>query len=64
MLLLSESKEVAIQHPEELIFLLEALGFIVNKEESVLCPFQEIEFLGLLVDSLSLQLKLPTERMK
>jgi len=46
-----------------LIFLLEALGVIVNKEKSVLCPFQEIEFLGL-VDSQSLQLKLPTEKMK
>jgi len=55
---------VAIQHLEVLIFLLEALGFIVNKEKSVLCPSQEIEFLGLLVDSQSLQLKLPTEKMK
>jgi len=64
MLLLSESKEVAIQHLEVLIFLLEALGFIVNKEKSVLCPSQEIKFLGLLVDSQSLQLKLPTEKMK
>ena len=55
---------MAIQHLEVLIFLLEALGFIVNKEKSVLCPSQEIEFLGLLVDSQSLQLKLPTEKMK
>ena len=64
MLLLSESKEVAIQHLKVLIFLLEALSFIVNKKKSVLCPSQALEFLGLLVDSQSLQLKLPTEKMK
>ena len=53
-----------IQDQEELILLLEALSFIVNKEKSVPCPSHEIEFLGLLVGSQSLQLKLPTEKMK
>ena len=64
MLILSEFREAAAQHLEVLIFLLEALGFIVNKEKSILCPSQELEFLGLSVDSQSLQLKLPIEKMK
>ena len=64
MLVLSESKEMAAQHLEVLTFLLEALGFIVNGEKSILCPSQELELLGLLVDSQSLQLKLPIEKIK
>lgn len=59
MLILAE-----LQHLEVLIFLLEVLGFIVNKKKSILCPAQKLEFLGLLVDSLSLQLKLPSEKLK
>ena len=64
MLVLVESRELAMQHLEVLIFLLEALGFIINKEKSILSPAQELEFLGLVVDSLQLQLKLPSEKMK
>ena len=63
MLILAESRELATQHLEVLLFLLEALGFIVNREKSHLCPSQELEFLGLLVDSQSLQLKLPSEKL-
>ena len=64
MLVLAESRESAMEHLEVLTFLLEALGFIINKEKSVLSPAQKLEFLGLVVDSLRLQLKLPSEKMK
>jgi len=64
MLVLAESRESAMEHLEVLTFLLEALGFIINKEKSVLSPAQELEFLGLVIDSLRLQLKLPSEKMK
>ena len=47
-----------------LLFLLEALGFIVNRDKSYLDPAQELEFLGLLVDSKSLQLRIPGEKIK
>jgi len=43
------------------MFLLEALGFMVNPEKSHLCPCWEIEFLGLQVDSQNAQ---PREKMK
>ena len=55
MLIMANSKEEASQHLEVLVHLLEALGFIINQEKSFLCPLQEIEFLGLMVDSLALQ---------
>ena len=64
MLILAKTREEASQHLEVLLFLLEALGFIVNREKSHLNPAQTLEFLGLLVDSQGLQLKLPGEKMK
>ena len=64
MLILANSKKEASQHLEVLVFLLEALGFIINQEKSLLSPVQEIEFLGLMVDSLAIQLKLPGEKLR
>lgn len=59
-LILSKSREVAVQHLKVLVFLLEA----VNEEKSILQPSQEPEFIGLLVDSQSLQPKLPIKKVK
>jgi len=56
MLILADSKEEASKQLEVLVFLIEALGFIINQEKSLLSP---IEFLELMVDSLAIQLKLP-----
>jgi len=64
MFILANSKKEASQHLEVLVFLLEALGFIINQEKSLLSPVQEIEFLGLMVDSLAIQLKLPGEKLR
>ena len=56
ILILADSKEEATQHLEVLVSLLEALGFIINQEKSLLSPVQEIEFSGLMVDSLCILL--------
>ena len=64
MLVMARTKEEANQHMEVLVFLLDALGFIVNQEKSHLIPVQELEFLGLSMDSQSLQLKLPSEKIR
>ena len=64
MIIMARTREEINQHMEVLAFLLEALGFIVNQEKSHLIPAQELEFLGLSVDSLSLQLKLPNEKIR
>ena len=41
-----------------------ALGLMVNMEESLLIPQQELEFLGFLVNSVSLYLAYRTEKMR
>ena len=64
MLILAKTRQETSQHLEVLLFLLEALGFIVNWGKSYLDPAQELEFLGLLVDSQTLQLRLPGEKIK
>ena len=61
MLIMSDSKVEAVQYLEVLVYFLESLTFIINWEKSLLTPVQEIEFLGLMADSASIQLKLPVK---
>ena len=44
--------------------ILEGLGFIVNMEKSVLTPSQQIEFLGLLLNTTSMCLTLPGHKIR
>lgn len=60
MLLMAESRDTAVQHLEVLMFLLETIGFVLNKEKSYLHPTQELEFL---IDSRSLKLKLSSKKI-
>ena len=46
MLILAETPEQASQHFETLLWILRALGFIVNQDKSVLKPTQEIRVPG------------------
>ena len=48
---------------ETLIFMLTNLGFIINVPKSIMTPTQDIEYLGLLVNSKTLQLRLPGEKL-
>jgi len=57
-LLLEESREIILNHLEGLIYLL------INKKKSVLNPAQALEFLGLTVDSLTMELCLPSLKIK
>ena len=50
-------------HLKVLIFILTNLGFIINVPKSVTTSTQIIEFLGLLVNSTSLHLSLPGEKL-
>ena len=65
--------DILIMHQsrEELILLIllvyrmfQALGLMVNMEKSQLTPKQEMEFLGFLMNSVSLHLAFPTEKMR
>jgi len=53
-----------VDHLTGTVHLLENLGFIINQKKSVLTPTQSIEFLGLTVDSLAMELRLPLTKMK
>ena len=56
ILIIAESRNQALEHSQVLVHLLECLGFIINTEKSVLTPHQTIEFLGLTVDSINMEL--------
>ena len=64
MLLMASSKQKLLEHVQVSTFLLENLGFIINSKKSILRPSQEIEFLGMMVNSVSMDLKLPGEKIK
>ena len=64
ILVMAPSKELAQEHTECLIFLLENLGFTVNRQKSLTDPTQEIEFLGLVADSVLMELRLPGSKIK
>ena len=51
-------------HTEALIYLLENLGYIVHPEKSIRQPTQEIEFLGMMVDSRTRELRLSGQKIK
>ena len=59
-----ESYDLALQHAASTLNLLEGLGFIVNYQKSQLKPCQELEFLGFLINSNTLSLQLPGEKLR
>ena len=63
ILLLGDSPNQVETHLKALVFLLTNLGFIINYSKSITTPTQKIEYLGLLVDSTSLHLSLPGEKL-
>ena len=64
ILVMAPSKELAQEHTECLIFLLENLGFTVNRQKSLTDPTQEIDFLGLVADSVLMEFRLPGSKIK
>ena len=63
-LILAESETQAREHTAALIFQLENLGLIINHPKSQTTPSLLIEFLGFIIDSTSMELKLPGEKIK
>ena len=59
ILLMGDFPNQVESHLEALVFILTNLGFIINVPKSVTTPTQIIEFLGLVVNSISLHLSLP-----
>lgn len=61
ILLMAQSQEELVQVAQELLQLLQMLGFSINCEKSVLIPSQLIIFL---VDSVAMSLSLPEEKLQ
>lgn len=61
MLLMAISEQQLTEHIQLTLFLLENLGFIINSKKSLLTP---IEFLGMSINLLTMDLKLPGEKIR
>ena len=64
ILILAESREELERHVVALIYLLECMGDIINSKKSITNPSQTLEFLGLIVDTVSMELRLPLDKLK
>ena len=62
MLIMSQTIEEMLMIRDTVIFLLQHLGLIINLDKSVLIPVQDIEFLGLRINSVQMTLSLPKEK--
>ena len=63
ILLMASSEELIGQHLTLLVSWLEELGFIINKDKSVMEPGHQIEFLGLTVNSNTMSLSVPQDKI-
>ena len=62
ILIMASTKKELIQARDTLIFLLQNLGFLVNKNKSVLHPDQILQFLGMEINSKEMSASLPQEK--
>src|SRR4029434_5093105 len=58
------SRATAVQDCDLVVAHLHRLGFVINKEKSVLCPSQITHLLGMFLDSTSMEVRLSRETNK
>ena len=63
ILIMAEAQELAEEHTTALVFLLKSLGFLLS-EKSMTTPSQKIDFLGMVVNSVTMQVQVPGEKIK
>ena len=63
MLIMAKSVQELIFHRDTVIYLLHNLGFALNLKKSVLEPSQKIEFSGMIIDSIKMEISLPQEKL-
>ena len=64
LLLLSQPKEELTKVMDETAILLWQLGFLINREKSVMQPCREITYLGFIVNSAQMTLTLLEEKLE
>ena len=63
ILLMAGSKERLLRQVQEIVQLLQLLGFVVNFEKSQLNPTQRIQYLGFEIDLVRMRISLPREKV-
>ena len=63
-LLLAHSREEAHLQAQLMVTMFQALGFSINTEKSLLAPCQEIEFLGVMIQSHPPAFHLPKHKLQ
>ena len=63
MLIMARSVQELIFHRDTVIYLLHNLGFVLNLKKSVLEPSQKTEFLGMVIDSMKMEISLPHKKL-
>ena len=64
MLLMASYSKSLMENIFLILFLLKNTGFVINKKKSLLEPTQEIEFLGMIVNSKEMDIRLPGMKIK
>ena len=64
ILLMAETKERARDQTMGLTHLLQSLGFTLNEKKVILEPTRKLDFLGFTVDTVSMELRLPGDKLK
>lgn len=62
ILIFGDSYESCLNHTSTTINFLTSLGFVINREKSILIPSTCIKFLGFILDSKNLRIRLPDEK--
>ena len=63
VLVMSHTQVKASQLAQEVVELLQRLGFLINWEKSILSPAQSLEYLGMIVDTVHMELRLPQDKV-
>lgn len=61
-LIIAKTKQEGLEAVENVATLLSKLGFVIHPEKSIFTPQQEIQFLGFIIDSKSMQVRLTKDR--
>ena len=64
MLLFGRTAEKVQMYRDTVILLLQELGFVINLKKLVMIPSQEIEFLGMVINSKRMTISLPEEKLQ
>jgi hypothetical protein len=64
MLLMNQDKKKLLSEGRTVCLLMEALGFVINKEKSQAVPMQTMEFLGMMLDTTKMTMYLSEEKVQ